>query len=112
MASPLTTPNTNFRLEDGLNATFKAEFTARVSEKAIDSLKIHKDVSPPTAAALTNYNTFHVEPLLDQAANFLDRAIVDRDKWYGERVELLKWNLELFEFEKIKEIHDLEIKEG
>lgn len=59
-----------------------------------------------------DFSSFHVESLLDQAADLFDRAIRDRASWddlIGKYVELL---LELHEFRELDAIHQEEEASG
>src|SRR5262249_15986970 len=58
------------------------------------------------------YPPSHVEILLDQAADLLDRCLKDRAEWNTLFEKWFRNQLELYEFYKIDEIQDEELAAG
>lgn len=58
------------------------------------------------------FRHLHVEPLLDQAADLLERAIRDRAEWDDKAVKTLNLALELNEYKELDIIHQEEEAEG
>src|SRR5262249_32354933 len=59
-----------------------------------------------------SFPLLHVEPLLDQASDLLDRGIKERSQWAELSAKALDAVLELYEFIELDRIHRNEEKEG
>jgi hypothetical protein len=59
-----------------------------------------------------DFSYLHVEPLLDQAADLLDRGLRDRAVWDEQSVKMLDLTLELSEYSELDEIHAEEERRG
>jgi hypothetical protein len=58
------------------------------------------------------FSPFHVEPLIDQAADLLDRCIRDRDRWDDTAEKMVRLQLELKEYSELDDIHIEEEQAG
>ena len=98
-----------------LNALHKQEIT--------DNNDLHQKLNPhflridheflfQRASADGYFNPFHVEQLLDQTSDILDRALRDRREWDESADKWVTLLLELFEYEKLDKIHTEEESTG
>jgi hypothetical protein len=60
----------------------------------------------------SSFRYWHVEPLLEQAADLLDRAVRDRAEWDDKAIRSFALALELSEFRQLDKVHEDEIKSG
>jgi hypothetical protein len=60
----------------------------------------------------THFSPFHIEPLVDQAADLFDRAVRDRATWDDLSAKALTLLLELKEYADVDEIHRREEQAG
>ncbi|MCI0538005.1 MAG: hypothetical protein L0Z50_22545 [Verrucomicrobiales bacterium] len=60
----------------------------------------------------TDFSPLHIEPLLDQAADLLDRGLRDRAVWDDQSVKALELWLELHEYKELDTIHSEEERSG
>lgn len=63
-------------------------------------------------AKADQFNSLHVEPLIDQAADLLDRGVKDRTAWDELAVKWTNLNLEMNEYVDLDEIHREEERDG
>lgn len=66
----------------------------------------------PDGAERLPFSYLHVEPLLNQAADLLDRAISDRTEWNSLRVQATSLWLEILEFLGTDKVHQREQEAG
>lgn len=59
-----------------------------------------------------NFSPLHVEPLIDQAADLLDRGLRDRATWDEQAIKMLELSLELGEYKDLDAIHAEEEQAG
>jgi hypothetical protein len=59
-----------------------------------------------------DFRALHIEPLLDQAADLLDRGMRDRAEWDDKGVKALNLCLELHEYADLDQVHAMEEKAG
>lgn len=58
------------------------------------------------------FSPLHIEPLIDQAADLLDRGINDREKWDELASKMFLLAMELHEFAELDDIHQREEQKG
>lgn len=78
-------------------------------------VKIHQRIEQSLAFTPIDRQSFrpnHVDILLNQAADLLDRCLVERDDWYGKASRAAALSLEVSEFLKNDEIHKEEVSAG
>lgn len=76
------------------------------------ALRIEKDFSFIAQERDDDFSSFHIEPLLDQAADLLDRGLKDRETWDEQATKMFLLALELNEYKELDEIHQLEEANG
>jgi hypothetical protein len=97
-----TASKTSQALTDTQESSVRKAVLNRLSGDIADELNINKDIMLSDHPNDIDYNYLQVEPLLNQAAALLERAVSDRDKWFTNRVEEFKLRLEFLEFERTK----------
>ncbi len=60
----------------------------------------------------SEFSIFHIEPLIDQASDLMERAINGRKEWDELSVKYFELSLELFEYFDLDEIHNEEEQAG
>jgi hypothetical protein len=76
------------------------------------ALRIEKDFSFIAQERDDDFSSFHIEPLLDQAADLLDRGLKDREIWDEQATKMFLLALELNEYRSLDEIHQAEEASG
>ena len=77
-----------------------------------DYLNIEEGFSATQASNSSAFRELHIEPLLDQAADLLDRGVRDRAAWDDNAAKAFNLALELNEYRDLDTIHTQEEKDG
>ncbi|EOV0850558.1 hypothetical protein ACOKV8_000547 [Vibrio parahaemolyticus] len=77
-----------------------------------EALAITAGLQTPTTSGKSAFSELHIEPLIDQAADLLDRCLRDRKEWDDNQGKWLELLFELFEYAELDEIHKEEVQAG
>lgn len=87
--------------------------TGTVSGELDDSLlRIEQGFAFLHQAEDNDFSPLHIEPLIDQAADLLDRGLRDRAVWDDLAAKMLTLALEIHEYAELDKIHSEEEKQG
>ena len=102
----------SFKLNDALNPDTALTEAIDHQYLEIDATFETKITAAEIKEKSNEFRYQHVEQLLNQAADLLDRGIRDRAEWDEKRIKAFELGLALLEFEEIDKVHDKEISEG